>query len=461
MKQRYTLFIMWLALCLVADLSAQSHPDRHTTNAFDGWLSCSPSANPNAIHGSSHWIRYDFGQAYALHDITFWNMNHPDYITSGLKNVIIEYSTNGSSWTTLDTTTIPKANASGMYEGVHGPDLQGVNARYLLITAVDNYGGGCYGLSEIRVYTQDQTASEFNLAFSPCESEGVYQRLTGGMELNGTYSGQGVSDNGDETFDFDVQKAGAGTHTIYYNYSGGSLSADITVLPCTDPFCSDCPECVTDDLLAVNMNPIPGDIYQGYEITSTGRVPSSNLVEFMANEAVELLPGFEVSTSGEFVADFRYCAENKTTNAGFENGTTDWNLYVDTGGGAAATASAVSSNPYEEAHSGRVAVTNATADHWRVQFMQEGHSFEAGKEYELSFYGRADNGSTISLRIELNVSPWTSHMSATPVLTQNWKKYAYRFTPDITITGGVRISAQCGAAVDNYYFDKVRYVEVP
>ena len=92
--------------------------------------------------------------------------------------------------------------------------------------------------------------------------------------------------------------------------------------------------------------------------------------------------------------------------------------------------------------------------------MQEGHSFVAGREYELSFYGRADNGSTINMRIELTVSPWTSHLSATPVFTENWKKYSYRFIPDVTINGGVRITAQCGAAVDNYYFDKVRYVEI-
>ena len=269
---RYLLTLYLLAGLVVYALAQPLYPDRHTTNAFDGWISCDESANPNPIRGNSHWIRYDFGSTRSLYDIIFWNINHPDHLVNGLKNVLIETSINGTTWNLVDTFTIPKATASGMYQGVKGPDLQGTGARYLLITALDNHGGGCYGLSEFRVYTQDYTAPDFVLDFNPCETDGVYKNLTAGIANNGTYSGPGVISNTDGTFNYDATAVGPGTYTIDYNYSGGNMSADITVLPCTDPSCPDCEECDPSNMLTVNMNPIPSDTYQAHRVISNGGV---------------------------------------------------------------------------------------------------------------------------------------------------------------------------------------------
>ena len=95
---RYLLLIIWMVvLCPFNHLEGQAFPDRHTTNAFDAWISCEPSPNPNPARGTSHWIRYDFGQSYSLYDLTLWNLNHPQYVSSGLRNVIIDYSTNGTN----------------------------------------------------------------------------------------------------------------------------------------------------------------------------------------------------------------------------------------------------------------------------------------------------------------------------------------------------------------------------
>ena len=171
--------LLWIMIFALefGSLRAQILPDRHTTNAFDGWISCETTSPNPAGHPNSHWIEYDFGQPYALYDIIFWNMNHPDYLDDGLKNVLIQHSLDGNNWTSLpDTITIPKATGSGFYQGVRGPDLNGgVTARYVLITAIDNHGGGCYALSEIRFYTQSASTTEFVLDFSPCETDGIYQ----------------------------------------------------------------------------------------------------------------------------------------------------------------------------------------------------------------------------------------------------------------------------------------------
>ena len=151
-------------------LSAQSlpYPDRHSTNLSDGWLSCEPAANPNSTRGISHWIMYDFGHVYKLYNSTFWNFNTPERINSfdnrpysktplpgelsdGLQDIVIDMSVDGKTWTEFGYFTLKQAPGSSFYEGDTGPDFKEATARYLLITAIRNYGGKCYGLSEVIV----------------------------------------------------------------------------------------------------------------------------------------------------------------------------------------------------------------------------------------------------------------------------------------------------------------------
>ncbi len=436
----------------------QIYPDRHTTNATDGWISCDKSNNPNPTHGTSHWIRYDFGQNYSLHNIIFWNMNHPEYLTSGLKNVIIEYSTNGNNWTMLDTLTIPKAPGSGFYEGVRGPDLNGISARYLLITAMDNHGGGCYGLSEIRVYTQANDAIEFVLDFQPCESDGIYQNLTGGMQMaGGTYSGPGVTDNGDHTFDFDPQAIGAGTYTVDYNHNGGTLSAEITVLPCTHPRCPDCIDCDPNDLVTVNMSPIPSDTYFGYQVTSSGSVSNTGNVEFTAYESIDLALGFEVDQAGVFVADLRHCDHNKLLNPSFENDLDNW-LFNNWEGGDASW-STETGDPYHGSKAIKVIASNTVGNFWRIQVRQIDHSITANTEYALSFYAKSNGTGEMRIQVHLDESPWTTYLSHDIVLNDYWTKYEYSFTSDATVSNNVRVTAQYGEQDGTYWIDKVRFFE--
>ena len=445
-----------LITCLAAS-QAQVYPDRHTTNGFDGWISCDKSTNPNPAHGNSHWILYDFSQNYSLFDMTIWNMNHPDYIDDGLKNVIIEYSTNGSGWTLLDTVTFPKAPGSGFYEGFTGPDLGGVSARYLLLTAINNHGGGCYGLSEIRIYTQDQTNPDLNFTFTLCENDGVYSNLTGGWDFGGTYSGWGVTDNGNETFNFDAGQAGPGAHLVEYMHSGGTLEGEITVLPCDDPICPECPECDVQEVLALDNTPIPPDVYHAYQVSSTGMVDNNTDVTFLANNSIELNPGFQVNSQSIFLADFRYCDMNSLQNGDFEIGQNPWGLSNHSG--AQASWSLDGSEPYAGSNSARISVTNATGTFWHVQFYQGGQSMEAGKEYRISFAARAAGGGAMSLIAQLGASPWTVYASKNFTLTNNWETYNLTFTAGSTVSGNLNIMAQFGLEENEYWIDNIKYVQ--
>lgn len=134
---------------------AQCFPDRHSTNFFDGWISCEAALSPNPDRPESHFILYDFGKVYALGQMTIWNTNDPSHLDWGMRNVAIDYSRDGETWYTAGDYTFPQASGLSTYEGAEGPDLNEIEARYLLITALSNYGGACYGLSEMNVVGEE------------------------------------------------------------------------------------------------------------------------------------------------------------------------------------------------------------------------------------------------------------------------------------------------------------------
>jgi hypothetical protein len=132
-------------------LSAQCFPDRHNSSWFDGWLSCATSDNPNPERGQSHWILYNLQHNYQLGQMHVWNTNAEDYLGDGIKDLVIDISLDGVTWTEVGVFQFEQADGSSTYEGFAGPDLDGIEAKYLLITALSNWGGFCYGFSEVRI----------------------------------------------------------------------------------------------------------------------------------------------------------------------------------------------------------------------------------------------------------------------------------------------------------------------
>lgn len=146
--------LLYLVLFLFtsSQLFGQCFPDRHNTSWFDGWMSCETSENPNEVRGETHWISYDFGQTYALNALKIWNINDPDLLDAGAQNVVIDYSLDGITWTEFGQETFPKAPGVSTYEGDDIVDFDGLKARFLLITILDNYGDDeCTGFAELRV----------------------------------------------------------------------------------------------------------------------------------------------------------------------------------------------------------------------------------------------------------------------------------------------------------------------
>ncbi len=134
---------------------AQCYPYQHSTSWFEGWVSCDTSANPNVGYGDSHWIMYDLGYDYVLNEMKLWNANEPKNLNYGIQDYNIDYSLNGSTWENLGSFTLVQSDGNSKYEGEDGPDFDGIKARYVLITPSTNYGGNCFGFSEMKINITD------------------------------------------------------------------------------------------------------------------------------------------------------------------------------------------------------------------------------------------------------------------------------------------------------------------
>lgn len=132
------------------DGSGLDASDRHSTLDTTMWLSSIDGPQPA-------WIQYEFDRVYKLHQMWVWNSNQPVEPTVGFgaKDVIIEYSADGDTWTALPGLS-QFARATGKGDYIHNTtvDFGGVAAKYVKITTKTNWGGFLpqYGLSEVRFF---------------------------------------------------------------------------------------------------------------------------------------------------------------------------------------------------------------------------------------------------------------------------------------------------------------------
>jgi hypothetical protein len=157
-----------ILVILLSVTSARAQSDRHNTSLNQAWLSCKVSESPNAVRGEGHWILYTLDDYYALDSTYFWNFNTPQRINNydnqswslhempgtlkdGIKKLAIDVSLDGLVWEEAAVFELDEGTGSGFYTGESGPDLKGRVAKYILLSGLENHGGSCYGLSEIRV----------------------------------------------------------------------------------------------------------------------------------------------------------------------------------------------------------------------------------------------------------------------------------------------------------------------
>jgi hypothetical protein len=123
--------------------------DQHGTSASQMWLSKKGQ--------SPVWIQYEFDSVYRLYQMWVWNSNQQieQTVGFGAKDVQIETSTDGTTWTSL--ADVPQfSQASGEPNYVHNTtvDFRGAEAKYVKLTVSANWADGVKqaGLAEVRFF---------------------------------------------------------------------------------------------------------------------------------------------------------------------------------------------------------------------------------------------------------------------------------------------------------------------
>jgi len=128
------------------DGSGLDEQDLHSNDPTHMWLSGMGDPTPTT--------QYEFDRTYKLHELWVWNSNQSveSFVGLGAKDVVIEVSTDGDTWTLLENVP-PFAQASGQNGYAHNTtiDLGGALAKYVKLTITGGYGMiPQYGLSELR-----------------------------------------------------------------------------------------------------------------------------------------------------------------------------------------------------------------------------------------------------------------------------------------------------------------------
>jgi len=133
--------------------------DLHAMVSTAMWLSSLTGAQPA-------WIQYEFNKVHKLHQMRVWNYNAQGLNTMyGLKDVTIEYSLDGSSYTQLGNYEFAKASGTATYAPNTTVDFGNELAKYVRIHANSNWSGGMldqYGLSEVQFLSIPVWAQEPN-----------------------------------------------------------------------------------------------------------------------------------------------------------------------------------------------------------------------------------------------------------------------------------------------------------
>ena len=126
------------------DGSGLNASGEHSTTDVDMWLN-DPTVKPA-------WISYAFDQPYIIREMKVWNSNQSiePYLGFGAKDVLIEYSLDGTTWMALNTVEFAQADGSNTYAGFT-VGMQDVEAKFIRLTINSAWGFiGVVGLSEVR-----------------------------------------------------------------------------------------------------------------------------------------------------------------------------------------------------------------------------------------------------------------------------------------------------------------------
>ena len=133
---------------LVVDGSGLNEDDQHATDTKTMWAGAPPT------DGSTPYIAFEFDRVYKLYEMLVWNynMDFEMFLGLGIKETTIEYSEDGSTWTTLGDFVLNQAPGTGTYTYNTVVSFDGAPVRYVRMNIQSSWGADAqfHGLSEVR-----------------------------------------------------------------------------------------------------------------------------------------------------------------------------------------------------------------------------------------------------------------------------------------------------------------------
>ncbi|MEN6335583.1 MAG: LamG-like jellyroll fold domain-containing protein, partial [Phycisphaerales bacterium] len=130
------------------DGSGLDASDQHGTAGDTMWLS--------AMNDASPWIQYALDKTYKLDKIMVWNSNQAAEMAIGwgIKDVTVQVSLDGQTWTSVGDFEFARAPGAAAYTSNTTVDLGGATAKYVKLAIASNWGGIVkqYGLGEVRFF---------------------------------------------------------------------------------------------------------------------------------------------------------------------------------------------------------------------------------------------------------------------------------------------------------------------
>lgn len=129
----------------LVDGSGLDESGRHSVNTEDMWQGSADGNKPVQL-------TFALDRAYKLDAVQVWNFNgeYEFILGFGLRNVTLESSLDGETWTAIGEFELAQGPGNAMYAG-QSLDLGGVVARYVRMRVHSNFGAdNQYGLSAVR-----------------------------------------------------------------------------------------------------------------------------------------------------------------------------------------------------------------------------------------------------------------------------------------------------------------------
>ncbi|HLO52977.1 MAG TPA: Ig-like domain-containing protein [Saprospiraceae bacterium] len=209
-----------------------------------------------------------------------------------------------------------------------------------------------------------------------------------------------------------------------------------------------------------NLGALPAPVSSYFapnkHLTTMGKLVLDNALISAATCTVEVCSN-GLDDDGDGLYDCLDPNCNDLINGEFDNGTANWDLFVQ--GGAVATRSVDATNQLSGSNSMRVITTATNGTEWHVQLSQGGESLVAGKTYRISFKAKASAARNASVSLGLGISPYTTYFYQTFSLTTTNQNYSFEFTASTSISNNINFLFNLAAVNGTVWIDQVEFKE--